>query len=212
MVRRMNGQIMKQNELLEFVLLVFVLPAQTSETCDSSSFCYSTIGDAKLIFYKTLDTILQVCAAEIRRGIELIMLQLTAASAPTSAASLRERYTRLVIVAMLVIPGLVVNAQTHHASCNRHSCQPPDCRCPAHSIPGNLKVDTVPQMVLIAFDDAVNWDNWNYYLRCVDANGNRTAVVLLAKLVEKHLSAVNMCSTSFLRQGVYCCFVLNITS
>ncbi|RUS79571.1 hypothetical protein EGW08_012665, partial [Elysia chlorotica] len=58
-------------------------------------------------------------------------------------------------------------------SCSKHTCQAPDCRCPAHSIPGNLKVDTVPQMVLIAFDDAVNWDNWDFYLRLLPPDGSR---------------------------------------
>ncbi|CAL1540875.1 unnamed protein product [Lymnaea stagnalis] len=63
--------------------------------------------------------------------------------------------------------------EAQHDSCSRHTCHAPACRCPAHSIPGNLRPDKVPQMVLIAFDDAVNWDNWQYYLRLFPPDGRR---------------------------------------
>ncbi|CAG5128547.1 unnamed protein product [Candidula unifasciata] len=58
-------------------------------------------------------------------------------------------------------------------SCSQQTCQLPACRCPSHSIPGNLQPENIPQMILIAFDDAVNWDNWQYYLRLFPPDGSR---------------------------------------
>ena len=47
--------------------------------------------------------------------------------------------------------------------CTSYNCKLPDCRCPGHNVPGGFKQDEVPQMILITFDDAVNWDNWDFY-------------------------------------------------
>ncbi|XP_059173615.1 chitin deacetylase 7-like [Physella acuta] len=63
--------------------------------------------------------------------------------------------------------------RAQHEICSRHTCHQPTCRCPAHSIPGNIRPEKVPQMILIAFDDAVNWDNWKYYLRLFPPDGRR---------------------------------------
>ncbi|XP_041365051.1 chitin deacetylase 7-like [Gigantopelta aegis] len=47
--------------------------------------------------------------------------------------------------------------------CTSYNCKLPDCRCPGLNVPGDFKQDEVPQMVLITFDDAVNWENWDFY-------------------------------------------------
>ncbi|KAK0070275.1 chitin deacetylase 7 [Biomphalaria pfeifferi] len=67
----------------------------------------------------------------------------------------------------------LVNVAAGNESCSRHTCHPPHCRCPAHSIPGNLRPENIPQMILLAYDDAVNWDNWHYYLRLFPPDGRR---------------------------------------
>ncbi|KAH9508627.1 hypothetical protein Btru_052194 [Bulinus truncatus] len=73
----------------------------------------------------------------------------------------------------LSIVQLVQLLNGEYESCSRHTCHPPKCRCPAHSIPGNLRPEHVPQMILLAFDDAVNWDNWHYYTRLFPPDGRR---------------------------------------
>ena len=57
--------------------------------------------------------------------------------------------------------------------CNPTRCTAPDCRCSGINIPGGFHPEEIPQMVLLAFDDAVNWDNWDYYSRLFPPDGNR---------------------------------------
>lgn len=47
-------------------------------------------------------------------------------------------------------------------ACNAKNCKPPNCRCPSPRPPGGLLAKQVPQVVLVAFDDAVN-SNIRYY-------------------------------------------------
>nr|KAG5703089.1 hypothetical protein BaRGS_012151 [Batillaria attramentaria] len=57
--------------------------------------------------------------------------------------------------------------------CSNSNCKLPDCHCPGHGIPGGYQPEEIPQMVLITFDDAVNWDNWEFYLRLFPPDGSR---------------------------------------
>ncbi|XP_050399877.1 chitin deacetylase 7 [Patella vulgata] len=57
--------------------------------------------------------------------------------------------------------------------CTPSNCKLPKCRCPGHSIPGGYKPEEIPQMVIITFDDAVNWENWGYYSRLFPPDGSR---------------------------------------
>lgn len=40
--------------------------------------------------------------------------------------------------------------------CSPDVCKLPDCRCSGTDIPGNLRREKVPQMIMLSFDDAVN--------------------------------------------------------
>lgn len=49
--------------------------------------------------------------------------------------------------------------------CNPKTCKLPDCFC-SHDgtlIPGGLEPRDVPQMIIITFDDAVNYENYELY-------------------------------------------------
>lgn len=80
----------------------------------------------------------------------------------------REIFKGLLILWLLVDENLTLSLR-----CSDSNCKPPNCRCPSHAIPGGFLPEEVPQMVLITFDDAVNWDNWDYYLRLFPPNGSR---------------------------------------
>lgn len=58
-------------------------------------------------------------------------------------------------------------------SCDPTRCTVPDCRCSGLNIPGGFHPEEIPQIVLLAFDDAVNWDNWGYYSKLFPADGSR---------------------------------------
>ena len=49
--------------------------------------------------------------------------------------------------------------------CDLGNCTLPDCFCSvdATRIPGDLRPDETPQMVILTFDDAVNNENWEIY-------------------------------------------------
>ncbi|KAJ8683192.1 hypothetical protein QAD02_018984 [Eretmocerus hayati] len=49
--------------------------------------------------------------------------------------------------------------------CDKNQCQLPQCWCSADGteIPGNLSVHTVPQMISLTFEDAVNTENFDYF-------------------------------------------------
>ncbi|XP_017461566.1 PREDICTED: uncharacterized protein LOC108354898 [Rhagoletis zephyria] len=50
-------------------------------------------------------------------------------------------------------------------SCDTRNCQLPDCFCSKDGtqIPGRLSPGTVPQMILLTFDDAVNFENFDLF-------------------------------------------------
>ncbi|KAF5292234.1 hypothetical protein FQA39_LY14049 [Lamprigera yunnana] len=52
-------------------------------------------------------------------------------------------------------------------SCNVTTCKLPNCFCSSKGtdIPGKLHLTEVPQMVILTFDDAVNFENWGFYNR-----------------------------------------------
>ncbi|KAM7351087.1 chitin deacetylase-like 5 [Cochliomyia hominivorax] len=49
------------------------------------------------------------------------------------------------------------------AKCRKDVCLLPDCYCGGRDIPGDLKIEEVPQIVLITFDDAISSLNIEYY-------------------------------------------------
>ncbi|CAG7833616.1 unnamed protein product, partial [Allacma fusca] len=52
---------------------------------------------------------------------------------------------------------------TPATKCRKDECALPDCFCGGKAIPGDLPVNTVPQMVLLTFDDSVNDLNKDLY-------------------------------------------------
>ncbi|KAL8583902.1 hypothetical protein ACOMHN_009655 [Nucella lapillus] len=74
----------------------------------------------------------------------------------------------ILCVVLVNVPVLAIDAR-----CTSSSCQLPHCHCPGHGIPGGLKPEETPQMVLVTFDDAVNWHNWDMYLRLFPPQGTR---------------------------------------
>lgn len=49
------------------------------------------------------------------------------------------------------------------AKCRKDVCLLPDCYCGGKDIPNDLEVETVPQIVLLTFDDSVNDLNKGLY-------------------------------------------------
>lgn len=49
--------------------------------------------------------------------------------------------------------------------CDLSQCQLPDCFCSKDGtlIPGRLEPNQVPQMILLTFDDAINFENWEFF-------------------------------------------------
>lgn len=56
--------------------------------------------------------------------------------------------------------------------CNLSNCTLPDCFCSADGtrIPGDIKVNETPQMIVLTFDDAVNNENWEIYQKIFTSN------------------------------------------
>ncbi|XP_015793287.1 uncharacterized protein LOC107369825 [Tetranychus urticae] len=52
---------------------------------------------------------------------------------------------------------------TTAVKCDPRKCLLPDCNCGGPAIPGGLKRNETPQVVLLTFDDAVNDLNWELY-------------------------------------------------
>lgn len=50
-------------------------------------------------------------------------------------------------------------------SCDEQACKLPDCFCSKDGTrgPASLDVKNAPQMVLLSFDGAINFDNWELY-------------------------------------------------
>jgi len=51
--------------------------------------------------------------------------------------------------------------------CDYANCSLPDCFCSSDGtlIPGGLQPNEVPQMIMITFDDAINDENWDLYMK-----------------------------------------------
>lgn len=52
--------------------------------------------------------------------------------------------------------------------CSPDTCKPPDCFCSGTKIPGNLSVSSIPQIVMISFDAAVNTNGFSLYEELFD--------------------------------------------
>uniref|UniRef100_A0A1B0CRU7 Chitin-binding type-2 domain-containing protein n=1 Tax=Lutzomyia longipalpis TaxID=7200 RepID=A0A1B0CRU7_LUTLO len=53
------------------------------------------------------------------------------------------------------------------STCNQATCILPECFCSKDGtiIPGRLDINQVPQMILLTFDDAINFENWDLYTK-----------------------------------------------
>ncbi|GAB6025684.1 hypothetical protein CHUAL_011671 [Chamberlinius hualienensis] len=60
--------------------------------------------------------------------------------------------------------------------CDPKNCSLPNCFCSSDGtkIPGNLDPKQVPQMIILTFDDAVNFQNWDLYKELFGSNRNNT--------------------------------------
>ncbi|XP_022911775.2 chitin deacetylase 7-like [Onthophagus taurus] len=69
------------------------------------------------------------------------------------------------ILIAAVCAGTVRNFTTFETAqaCKAESCVLPNCRCLSTEIPNGLDVNSIPQLVLLTFDDAVNTVNFKYY-------------------------------------------------
>jgi hypothetical protein len=47
--------------------------------------------------------------------------------------------------------------------CNKTACQLPNCYCDSHVIPNGLLANQTPQMLMVAFDGAINMHNYDLY-------------------------------------------------
>lgn len=49
--------------------------------------------------------------------------------------------------------------------CDLSVCKLPECFCSKDGtlIPGHMEVNQVPQMIVLTFDDAINFENWDLY-------------------------------------------------
>lgn len=52
--------------------------------------------------------------------------------------------------------------------CSPDTCKLPDCFCSGTKIPGNLSVSSIPQIVMISFDAAVNTNGFSLYEELFD--------------------------------------------
>ncbi|XP_055883796.1 chitin deacetylase 7-like isoform X1 [Biomphalaria glabrata] len=57
------------------------------------------------------------------------------------------------------------NLQSNEGDCDPSSCQLPSCYCPGTAIPRGLSASSVPQMVMLTFDDEVSGAFYGYYQR-----------------------------------------------
>jgi len=67
------------------------------------------------------------------------------------------------LLLLVALVAALVNAQQKAGSCNPAVCRLPDCYCGGSDIPGNLTKESIPQLVLLTFDDAVNGLNKEFF-------------------------------------------------
>ncbi|XP_013401085.1 uncharacterized protein LOC106170320 [Lingula anatina] len=66
--------------------------------------------------------------------------------------------------ALLLLITLAEYAQRSEAAvCDRITCRLPRCHCPTSRPPAGFRPKDTPQMVLVTFDDSVNFNNIRYY-------------------------------------------------
>ena len=66
----------------------------------------------------------------------------------------------------------VAVAQEKADQCNPDYCRLPDCYCGGNKIPGGLKPEQIPQLVLLTFDDAVNDLNKAFFKKLYEGRTN----------------------------------------
>jgi hypothetical protein len=61
--------------------------------------------------------------------------------------------------------------------CDPHTCKLPDCFCSRDGtlVPNNMDPSQVPQMILLTFDDAINFENWDLYTQQLFTSNRKNA-------------------------------------
>ncbi|CAN7989544.1 unnamed protein product, partial [Ixodes hexagonus] len=57
----------------------------------------------------------------------------------------------------------VTETETNKLECSIDNCKPPQCTCMSQSPPAGLRVEDIPQFVVLTFDGAVNASNMPFY-------------------------------------------------
>lgn len=70
--------------------------------------------------------------------------------------------------------------------CSPDVCRLPKCRCGGSNIPGDLKVQDIPQLVMITFDDSVNDLNWDIYKEIFTDRYNPNGCPILGTFYVSH--------------------------
>ena len=63
-----------------------------------------------------------------------------------------------------------IEGKTLGQVCDPSQCRLPDCFCSGTVIPGGLSAASIPQMIMMSFDDAVNEQVYPYYQTLFDGN------------------------------------------
>ena len=107
------------------------------------------------------------------------------------------RMKQYIVISWLAAAGLCLPSQENTTTtspgravrsaergCPAH-CRLPTCSC-GTSVPGGLSPDTVPQFVLLTFDDAVNELNREFYSRLFDGRTNPDGCPVAATMFVSH--------------------------
>lgn len=158
--------------LLFFIAMSFALVSAQLKKCNAGYYCHSTNPGLYLQCVPYLGLLKWKCPSGTFFNTDTIMcdwpqnsncyLQMNKTTSPNSVAT---------TITTGPTPTTVRTTRYGMAKpCDPNICKLPNCRCADESIPGHLKLKTVPQMVLITFDDGVNNNNINYYRKLNNQN------------------------------------------
>ena len=77
----------------------------------------------------------------------------------------------------------VAVAQQTAEQCNPDYCRLPDCYCGGNKIPGGLKPEQIPQLVLLTFDDAVNDLNKAFFKKLYEGRTNPNGCPIKVRII-----------------------------
>ena len=70
--------------------------------------------------------------------------------------------------------------------CLPNRCSLPYCKCASANIPGELKANEIPQLVMITFDDSINDLNWDIYREIFPSRVNPNGCPILGTFYVSH--------------------------